>query len=594
MATLQSVGIQVTETDSSPVTQAVSASIGAYVGHFNWGPADEPILVTSEKQLGEIFGTPTYETDKNASSYLTAESFLKYGDALKVIRAVPEAHKNAYGKNIAAGSTTADLSSVAIKNFSELSTLQNGTTLTEAFYARCIGKLGDGLQVKVFHSDNATTSGTGTDSTDNKKEILSIFTFSPNTTDWANAQYVGDDNLSKDEIHVVVYDSTGVFTGTKGAVLETWQGLSLDPLARTNSGAPNYFKTVINNGSQYIFVCDVADIATKTSNVWALVTNATATLTGVFNFYGGVGGMNTSGGASAAVVAALKLLYDVDNIKADLIFAEAFAEDTTALVNKELIAVAGKRLDSMVFCSAPVNLYTQNTNAAKVTSLTAHRAAAGGSDAVLSYAVNDSTPLYVYNKYSDSYVWIPACGHMAGLCAYTDKIADPWFSPAGFNRGQLRGVTKLAFSPNVAERDELYNSNINPIISVAGQGVVLYGDKTGQTRPSAFDRINVRRLFIALQRTISNAAKYQLFELNDEFTRNTFINTVEPYLRDVQGRRGIIDYRIVCDETNNTGQVIDTNRFVADIFIKPARSINYISLNFIATRTGVSFTEIGA
>jgi phage tail sheath protein FI len=183
---------------------------------------------------------------------------------------------------------------------------------------------------------------------------------------------------------------------------------------------------------------------------------------------------------------------------------------------------------------------------------------------------------------------------MAGLCAYTDEISDPWFSPAGFNRGQLRGVTKLAYNPKSIDRDDLYNSNINPIVNVTGQGIILYGDKTGQTRPSAFDRINVRRLFITIQRVCAQAAKFQLFELNDEFTRNAFINTIDPYLRDVQGRRGITDYKVVCDETNNTPQVIDTNRFVADIYIKPARSINYISLNFIATRTGISFTEIGA
>jgi len=183
---------------------------------------------------------------------------------------------------------------------------------------------------------------------------------------------------------------------------------------------------------------------------------------------------------------------------------------------------------------------------------------------------------------------------MAGLCAYTDNVADAWFSPAGYNRGQLRGVVKLAYNPVQVDRDELYSNNINPIVNVAGQGIVLLGDKTGQTRPSAFDRINVRRLFISLQKACATTAKFQLFEFNDQFTRNTFINTIEPLLRDVQSRRGITDYKIVCDETNNTAQVIDTNRFVADIYIKPARSINYITLNFIASRSGIAFSEIGA
>ena len=209
-----------------------------------------------------------------------------------------------------------------------------------------------------------------------------------------------------------------------------------------------------------------------------------------------------------------------------------------------------------------------------------------------SYAVVDSTPVYVYNKYADNYVYIPAAGHIAGLWAATDASNDPWFSPAGFNRGNLRGVIKLAFNPNQSSRDSLYKANVNPLVTFPGQGTILFGDKTAQPKASAFDRINVRRLFITLEKAISTAAKFSLFELNDEFTRAQFRNLVEPFLRDVKGRRGVTDFLVVCDETNNTGQVIDTNRFVADIFIKPARSINFITLNFVATRTGVEFNEI--
>jgi phage tail sheath protein FI len=209
-----------------------------------------------------------------------------------------------------------------------------------------------------------------------------------------------------------------------------------------------------------------------------------------------------------------------------------------------------------------------------------------------SYGVIDSGALYVYDKYSDVYRWIAASGAVAGLCARTDDITDPWWSPAGFNRGQLFGVTKLAFNPKGFERDELYKSRINPICTFPGEGTLLFGDKTAQAKPSAFDRINVRRLFIVLEKAIATAAKYMLFEFNDEFTRAQFRNMVEPFLRDVKGRRGIYDFAVVCDETNNTGQVIDTNRFIADIYIKPARSINFMTLNFIATRTGVEFSEI--
>ena len=209
-----------------------------------------------------------------------------------------------------------------------------------------------------------------------------------------------------------------------------------------------------------------------------------------------------------------------------------------------------------------------------------------------SYASTDSTALYVYDKYNDVYRWIGAAGHMAGLCANADNVADAWFSPAGVNRGQLLGVTKLAFNPKKADRDTLYKARVNPIVAFPGQGTMLYGDKTLLSKPSAFDRINVRRLFIVLEKAIATAAKAQLFEFNDEFTRAQFRNMVEPFLRDVKGRRGLTDFLVVCDTTNNTGEVIDGNRFVSDIYVKPARSINFITLNFIATRTGVDFNEI--
>ena len=204
----------------------------------------------------------------------------------------------------------------------------------------------------------------------------------------------------------------------------------------------------------------------------------------------------------------------------------------------------------------------------------------------------DSTSLYVYDKYNDKYRYIIASGAVAGLCANSDNVADPWFSPAGFTRGQLFGVTRIAFNPTQAERDTLYKARVNPIVSFPGEGIVLFGDKTAQSKPSAFDRINVRRLFIVLEKAVATASKFQLFEFNDEFTRAQFRNLVEPFLRDIKGRRGITDFLVVCDSTNNDAGIIDSNQFVADIYIKPARSINFITLNFIATRSGVEFSEI--
>jgi phage tail sheath protein FI len=199
----------------------------------------------------------------------------------------------------------------------------------------------------------------------------------------------------------------------------------------------------------------------------------------------------------------------------------------------------------------------------------------------------------MYDKYNDTYRFVPLCGDTAGLCANTDQVADAWFSPAGYNRGRVRGAVKLSYNPNGSERDRLYRARVNPVVNFAGQGVTLFGDKTALTKPSAFDRINVRRLFLVLEKAIATAAKFQLFEFNDEFTRAQFRNLVEPFLRDVQGRRGITDFSVVADATNNTGQVIDRNEFVSDIYVKPSRSINFITLNFIATRTGVAFTEVG-
>jgi hypothetical protein len=570
MSYLQSVGVQITETDLTTVAQPTSASIGAYAGHFNWGPADQIINVSSEKRLGETFGTPKKSTDATSVSFLTAESFLKYGNSLKVVRAVGTTARNSKGE--AAGYNTITANDVLIKNKDAYDLMTTG--IVDAFYARCPGSLGDSLSVQLFHANNMVDA-----------DILATnklyFSNLPSTTTWASD--VSSITYTNDEVHVIVYDKNGEFTGVKGTVLETFEGLSFNANAKTVSGASNYWKDVINVGSQYIFVGDPTDAQTLTNNTYTLDGNSK----GLYTFTLGVDGTRSI----ANVTTALGLFDDSETVDISLLFAEAFEDDTTAAINDKLAIIAKTRKDCMAFLSAPLELYTLSTDATKLAEVKSAKDAVSD---LSSFAVFDSSPVYVYNKYADKYEWVPACGHMAGLCAYTDNVADAWFSPAGYNRGQLRGVVKLAYNPVQVDRDELYSNNINPIVNVAGQGIVLLGDKTGQTRPSAFDRINVRRLFISLQKACATTAKFQLFEFNDQFTRNTFINTIEPLLRDVQSRRGITDYKIVCDETNNTAQVIDTNRFVADIYIKPARSINYITLNFIASRSGIAFSEIGA
>lgn len=313
------------------------------------------------------------------------------------------------------------------------------------------------------------------------------------------------------------------------------------------------------------------------------ITLATDPISETLSLSGGSNGAQTAGDISTG----LDTLADGETVDVNLLFAQAIGTDT--IVPRKILEVCEARKDCVGFVSPPL---TSTSLTGKNTAGSVEKFFANDLNINSNYVVFDSTPVYVYNKYNDTFRFIQAAGHVAGLCARTDDTNDPWFSPAGYNRGQLLSIAKLKFNPNQAQRDELYKSRINPIVSFPGQGTLLFGDKTGQAKASAFDRINVRRLFIVLEKAISTASKYQLFELNDEFTRAMFRNMTEPFLRDVKGRRGIYDFLVVCDETNNTPEVIDSNRFVADIYIKPAKSINYITLNFIATRTGVEFSEI--
>jgi hypothetical protein len=568
MAELTSVGIQVRETDLTLSVPPQSASIGAYAGHFNWGPAEEITSIGSEKNLIAIFGSPKKVGDENTCSFLTAESFLKYGNNLRIVRAIGSTARNSKGV-VSDGDYNAEtvVSNELYKNIQSFESSDKSGENLGALYAKYPGKLGDALKVRIFHSTNTTT---GTNDDTFRGIASSQFDFLPDTTDWA-----GNNEIFDDEIHVIVYDSTGEITGVKDEILETFQGLSLDPAGRTISGSNNYYADVINTSSSYIYVVKTNAIASKIADTYSLFNDE-------FLFGGGSNGTHSE----ANVVSALTLYSDEDTVDVNLLFAEKF-EGTASNIDEALIEIAENRKDILAFISAPLNLYTLSSDQLKLNAVKANRDIGSSS-----YVAFDSSPVYTYNKYTDKYTWIPACGHMAGLCAYTDEISEPWFSPAGLNRGQLRNVVKLAFNPIKAHRDDLYKAGVNPIISLPGEGIVLYGDKTGISRPSAFDRINVRRLFNVLKKTCKQASRFQLFELNDDFTRATFINAVEPYLRRVQAGRGITDYRVICDETNNTPDIVDSNQFVANIYIKPARSINYITLNFIATRSAVSFNEI--
>ena len=561
MAFLVSPGVEIKEIDATNVIPAVSSSIGGFAGSFNWGPTEEIVQVGSENELVEKFGSPDANT---AKYFLTAASFLKYGNALKVVR-VSSGHLNA----------TADGSGQLVKNEEDYdNNYSNGSLSKGNWVAKYPGVLGNSLKVSMVTAGISTTNY-------NNWAFKGQFDAKPGTSSFATD--LGKTSAA-DELHVCVIDEDGAITGTPNTVLERFAFVSQGSDAKKDDGTSNFYKEVINHTSEYIWWADHDSSLTDAGETIASQSGAMTTNTAVID-------SSLAGGTddNAPTVGEIALGYDkfedAETVDVNLLFAYPDANGANTIAN-DLISIATARKDCMAFVSPP--LEDTVGAAAPATDVIAFADTLTSS----SYASCDSGALYVYDKYNDVYRYIGGSGHVAGLCANADRVADAWFSPAGVNRGQLLGVTKLAFNPTKADRDSLYKARVNPIVSMPGQGTLLFGDKTLLNRPSAFDRINVRRLFIVLEKAISTAAKAQLFEFNDEFTRAQFKNLVEPFLRDVKGRRGITDSLVICDETNNTSQVIDSNRFVADIFVKPNRSINFITLSFIATRSGVEFSEI--
>ena len=424
-----------------------------------------------------------------------------------------------------------------------------------------------------------------------------LFDAAPGTSDWATANARGEE----DEMHVCVYDKTGDITGfdvdVKGqrtsSVIEVWPNMSKNPSAKTPQGSNNYYPDVIFRGSNYIYWTDHlsagsnwgTDIATGTD--YTLVSGVNSdTLTGGTDDYSVTAG---------ELELAYDKLADTENVDVNLILGgPSSGVADTAAGQDTFVTMITDLVEDRKDCVAFVSPYRSATVGVTST-ITATENIKDAFDLCpsSSYMVYDSGYKYMYDKYNDVYRMVPLNGDTAGLCANTDDVADPWFSPAGYTRGVVRGAVKLSYNPMKADRDILYKARINPVVDFPGQGVTLFGDKTALAKPSAFDRINVRRLFLVLEKSIATAAKFQLFEFNDEFTRAQFRNMVEPFLRDVQGRRGIFDFTVKCDATNNTPEIIDRNEFIGDIFIKPVRSINFITLNFIAVRTGVAFSEVG-
>ena len=639
MAFQVSPGVLVQERDLTRIIPAVSTSIGAVAGEFRKGPLDEIVSISSENDLVDTFGEPD---SNNFEAFFSAANFLQYSNSLRVVRASQT--------NLVNATTTG--CGLQIKNTTHYQdNYADGSGVVGTFAARTAGAHGNTLLVSTcpsataYEEEGATTVNDGstavgdttitvTDGTQlNVGDIISFSTTAATNdyddghqyritniathdltivqkdsgsggllttiTNGANVRrrwryydsvgtgpgtspFVSDRSGSGDEIHVVVVDEDGEVTGVPGSVLETYEKLSKAADAKTPQGDTNYYPDVIYNKSQHVYWMDHNTSGTNWgSNASGTTFTAVDTPT-LESLSGGADGSSVTNGQKKT---AYEKFQDAETVDVSLIMAGP--GDGTHVDN--LVTITEIRKDAVLFASPEradvVNVANSNTQKDNVLDFYTSRSSS-------SYCVFDSGYKYMYDRYNDVYRFVPLNGDVAGLCARTDLVSDSWFSPAGFNRGNVRGAIKLAFNPNKSQRDELYMKRVNPVVTFPGQGTVLFGDKTALTSPSAFYRINVRRLFITLEKAISTASKFQLFEFNDEFTRANFRAIVEPFLREVQGRRGITDFLVVCDNTNNTGDVIDRNEFVAEIFVKPNRSINFIKLQFVATRTGVAFEEV--
>jgi|APGre2960657373_1045057.scaffolds.fasta_scaffold01923_1 hypothetical protein len=570
MAFQISPGVNVSEVDLTTVVPSVLTTAGAFAGNFAWGPANQIKLIDSEITLVKTFGKPNSNT---AVPFFTAASFLAYGDNLSIVRAVGSGALNAD-----ANTANANIQ-ITNEEAYEASYLNvNSSNLSGPFAARYAGSLGNSIKVEVFDSANSTLF--------NAWSYKSYFTSTPGTSSQVAA--AGGTN---DEIHIIVTDANGLFTGTPGTVLETYPFVSKLSTSTLN-GASTYYKQVIFNDSNYIYSMDPVDYS-NTNSTWGS-SNAATSFARISSatYANGYYSVTLAGGVdSAPADGNTQSAYSLFSNKETVDIALVLTGDSSVTVQQHVIDnLTTSRADCVAFVS-PRYVDVVNKSGNETTNIQSWLTSLGRSS---SYVMADSGWKYQYDKYNNVYRWIPLNGDIAGLCVYTDTIKDPWFSPAGFNRGAIKNCIKLAWNPTKTFRDVLYAAGVNPVVSFPGQGTVLFGDKTLQSKPSAFDRINVRRLFITLEKSIAKAAQYSLFELNDEFTRAQFNNLVTPFLRDIQGRRGITDFKVICDSTNNTPQVIDSNQFVGDIYIKPARSVNFIQLNFVAVGTGVDFnTTVG-
>jgi len=658
MAFQVSPGVQVQEIDATNVIPAVSSSTGAYCGFFGWGPAEEVTTISSGKGLVDSFGEPA-NTDIAAEHFYPAAMFLDYGIDLKVVRIATTSMVNATTtsgaslliKNLTHYRDNYNTGAAAVGNYGaryagdlgnslKISvcgganpyaqatvTTTNGTTalagtsievtLGEKFIVgdivTAIGSDTTRYKISAITFDSgATGAATVTIAQENDStqgltaavssganisrewEFAQQFNKAPGTSTYASTRASAG---TTDEMHIIVIDEDGSISGTPNTILEKYEAVSKASDAKNDFGASNYYVTILENQSDWVYWLDHSSTMGSAGAAAAGVSFGTGTLPDSLSFTNGADGRQPTTGQK---ISAWNTHFgSADNQDISLVISGSNQADngSGSAVNtraeatsyyNQLMNIVEDRKDCVAFFS-PISSDVVDSGVSGAANVKATADTLNGS----SYAVMSSNWLYVYDRYNDRYVYIPDNGAVAGLCARTDYTNDAWYSPAGFNRGQIFGVTKLAFNPTQTDRDTLYRARVNPVCTFPGQGTLLYGDKTLIANAnSAFSRINVRRLFIVLEKAISTAAKFQLFEFNDSFTRANFRSAIEPFLRTVQGRRGIYDFSVICDETNNTPGVVDASQFVASIFVKPARAINFITLTFVASRSGVDFEEV--
>ena len=581
-------GVVVTERDLTTVVPNVSTSIGAFAGAFQWGPVLQRVRIESENELVKTFGEPTADT---AEYFWSAANYLAYSNNLLVVR-----NTEANAINAVVGDDNAG-AAVKVNNTDDFDGTTFSTTATAPlFVAKYPGARGSSLKaIAVDSAGWASFSGLANSArTPDQKLLFANFDRAPGTsTD------VAASGGSNDEMHILVIDENGLFSGVAGEILEAHAFVSKASDARKIDGSSNYVKNVLRNESLYIWLGQILKITESTTdsgsevdagslkagNTFKLI-NAAADADKIIggSFSGGSDGTYPLTPAKEQI--AYNMFADAETVDISLLIGGPALQATAQHL---VLTIAENRKDCIAFVSPSKASVVNAAVDSQTASIVSQKNAIGSS----SYGVMDNAWKYQYDRYRDVFINVPMNGDIAGLCARTDFTNDAWFSPAGLNRGVIKNIVRPSWDASQGDRDELYKGGINPITTQLGAGNILFGDKTMLAVPSAFDRINVRRLFIVLEKAIAIAAKAMLFEFNDEFTRSQFVNIVSPFLREIQGRRGITDFKVVCDSSNNTGQVIDTNNFVGDIYIKPSRSINFIQLNFIAARTDVSFSEIG-